>query len=410
MAQNTVFVQGKERVLIEAKRKGPNGTEYLYKGVKLTVGTNPITKKPIQQFFRGETAEEIEASIEEKLHTEGTRELYRKRSTDVTIEELAWKFYELSEARWGPNTKANHQYHIRKIVEMGYGSFVVRETTLEMMKLLQNDLLASGLEAPTINACMDFLCNVFEYAKGERIIFSNPCQYVGRIKGKKKEKYALTLTQLKKMCRLYDADELCGDLLGEILALGIRVGEGMGMRWCMVDLDNDVVCIDEHRIRNRADYDKPTDEQLNGTKTREKLTIPLSESAKKYLNRAKEKQERYKAKYGSKYQNEEGYVFTDRLGQPLKYSTVVNHMKKIGEAIGRPELAPHDLRRNAATRLYESTGKIEWVQACLGHNDIRVTMNYILRTETELKQIGGAIDGVFEKIFREEWDDSGLGN
>jgi integrase len=51
--------------------------------------------------------------------------------------------------------------------------------------------------------------------------------------------------------------------------------------------------------------------------------------------------------------------------------------RKAGDAIGKPSLAPHDLRRTCAMQLYNQNVKTEVISLLLGHESVETTIRYL---------------------------------
>lgn len=54
-----------------------------------------------------------------------------------------------------------------------------------------------------------------------------------------------------------------------------------------------------------------------------------------------------------------------------------NVVKKHGRAVGKPELAPHDLHRSYAQLGYENGVPITQLSKLLGHSSVAVTQRYL---------------------------------
>ena len=63
---------------------------------------------------------------------------------------------------------------------------------------------------------------------------------------------------------------------------------------------------------------------------------------------------------------------------------VYRRVRSMGERIGVPELAPHDLRRSCGRHIVENGGSIEQVQLMYGHADVKTTRVY-LNLQIDLK-------------------------
>jgi integrase len=71
----------------------------------------------------------------------------------------------------------------------------------------------------------------------------------------------------------------------------------------------------------------------------------------------------------------------------VTYETHLRRIIKAGEAVGRPDLRPHDLRRAFVKRVYERSGRdLRVAQVLAGHADPGTTAGYIGVSEEELAQ------------------------
>lgn len=71
--------------------------------------------------------------------------------------------------------------------------------------------------------------------------------------------------------------------------------------------------------------------------------------------------------------NKGGNISSDRLDSSSLYRIV----NKLGETIGKPKLAPHDLRRSFAMCLWRHKVDIEIISMLLGHSSIETTRIYL---------------------------------
>lgn len=81
------------------------------------------------------------------------------------------------------------------------------------------------------------------------------------------------------------------------------------------------------------------------------------------------------------------WVFQSPRGGPLRYSTW--HLRvwvPAREAIGRPALGFHDLRRFYASQLVEAGVDVKVSQELMGHEDIRLTRGLYAQAADDLKQ------------------------
>ncbi|MEW2031037.1 site-specific integrase [Streptomyces roseifaciens] len=152
------------------------------------------------------------------------------------------------------------------------------------------------------------------------------------------------------------------------LALGLRQGETLGLRWSDVDLEHEYLKLRRNRLRpkyahgckeadpcgRKAGY-CPAREQVRretkNTKSRAgRRAVPLPGPLVRMLRAHKEVQARERQAAGDLWTESE-YVFTKPLGGPLSPNTDYHDWKKLLEDAGVRDARLHDARHTAATVL-----------------------------------------------------------
>ena len=72
-----------------------------------------------------------------------------------------------------------------------------------------------------------------------------------------------------------------------------------------------------------------------------------------------------------------GLAAGGQLKASLTSAQVFNIVRKHGKVIGKPSLAPHDLRRSYAQLGYENGVPITQLSKLLGHSSVAVTQRYL---------------------------------
>jgi integrase len=168
-------------------------------------------------------------------------------------------------------------------------------------------------------------------------------------------------------------DAIRGDrneaLYSVAMALGLRKGEALGLRWPDIDLDGPALMVRFalQRVDGKRQLVEPKSE-------RSRRTLPLPDIAVKALrtHRTRQLQERLVA--GSRWQ-ETGHVFTTTVGTPMDERKVSSDFKK---ALARARLSPkrfHDLRHTAASLLLAQGVHPRTVMETLGHSQVSLTLN-----------------------------------
>lgn len=66
-----------------------------------------------------------------------------------------------------------------------------------------------------------------------------------------------------------------------------------------------------------------------------------------------------------------------QIGESISTTAIFNLVRKYGKNIGKPELAPHDLRRTYAQIGLENGITIEQISKLLGHSSVKTTQRYL---------------------------------
>lgn len=152
------------------------------------------------------------------------------------------------------------------------------------------------------------------------------------------------------------------------LALGLRQGEALGMRWEHVDFARGVLRVRRSRLRPEYRHGCPEKDpcgrmpgycpkrenvraETKDVKSRAgKRTIGLPDEIAGILRGHREVQERERTAAGDAWQ-EGGWVFTDETGRPLNTNTDYHRWKELLKAAGLRDGRLHDARHTAATVL-----------------------------------------------------------
>ncbi|MFG3214785.1 tyrosine-type recombinase/integrase [Streptomyces tendae] len=152
------------------------------------------------------------------------------------------------------------------------------------------------------------------------------------------------------------------------LALGLRQGETLGLRWSDVDLSNEYLKLRRNRLRPRYEHGCPeaspcgrkagycpgkvqVRRETKNTKSRAgRRAVPLPGPLVGMLRAHAETQERERKAAGDLWA-ESDYVFTKPLGGPLSPNTDYHDWKHLLEDAGVRDGRLHDARHTAATVL-----------------------------------------------------------
>jgi integrase len=159
------------------------------------------------------------------------------------------------------------------------------------------------------------------------------------------------------------------------LALGLREGEALGLRWRDVDFEKNTLTVSQtlQRIGGKR-YGEKSKLQFSEPKTdRSRRTVAMPEAVIRPLkiHRARQSQDRLAA--GSRWVDFD-LVFTTRKGTPLGARDVVLDFKAVLKDAKLPStIRFHDLRHSAASLLLAQGVQMRVVMELLGHSTIKLT-------------------------------------
>ncbi|MFJ4779414.1 tyrosine-type recombinase/integrase [Streptomyces sp. NPDC088762] len=152
------------------------------------------------------------------------------------------------------------------------------------------------------------------------------------------------------------------------IAMGLRRGEIVGLRWSDIDLDQRVIHVRNQTQRRRGVlYD-------GDPKSRRRRVVPIPALCVAPLRWHRMRQTAARAKAGEDWYDS-GHVFTTRTGRPVEPRNVYRSFIRVAQAAGLRPIRLHDARHGTATLLTAAGVAPRVVMEILGHSQISVTMN-----------------------------------
>jgi integrase len=154
------------------------------------------------------------------------------------------------------------------------------------------------------------------------------------------------------------------------LSLGLRRGEVLALRWSDINFDQASLRVIGLLQRLRGRLERGTTKTAASARGIDLPPVLLAQLRKR---RAAQEQEREEA--GEAWQ-ENGLVFTTRLGTPIEPRNLIRHFKQLLKQAGLSEtIRFHDLRHSCATLLIAQGVHPRVVMEILRHSQISTTMN-----------------------------------
>ena len=156
------------------------------------------------------------------------------------------------------------------------------------------------------------------------------------------------------------------------LALGLRQGEALGLRWQDIDLDAGTlrVAMTLQKLPNQP-Y------RLVEPKTRlSRRSLPLTPALVNQLRAHRSRQLAERLHAGAEWPGQEwGLIFATATGGPLNNLSIIKQYKRHLQRANLPEVRFHDLRHSCASLPVAQGVHPHVVMEMLGHSTITLTMN-----------------------------------
>ncbi|KQV05609.1 MULTISPECIES: site-specific integrase [unclassified Kitasatospora] len=263
-------------------------------------------------------------------------------------------------------TASKYEMHVRLYLlpllgTKGLESLSPRDVRLFLAKVTEQSSAATAKEAHKV------LRTALTAACRDELISRNVAMMVPPPRVVSRESQPWTLDQTLAFLTEARTDPLYAAFMLAI-ALGMRRGEIIGLRWSDVNLDNRSLVVSEqlHRVDGALYADS--------TKNGKRRPIPLPRIAVVALRWQRLRQEATRQAAGAKWV-ETGYIFTTRTGRPVEPTNVYRSFRRIAADAKVPVVRLHDARHGTATLLVASGVSPRVVMEILGHSQIGLTMN-----------------------------------
>ena len=330
---------------------------------------DPANHQQQKTFKRKVDAERFRNAVE-TAKDQGTYVDARAGNVTFTVIADRWLATRIDRAR---STRDRDRSYLRSLILPTFGDRAIKSIRPSEVETW----LASMDKAPnTKGRALQILRNVFDLARRDRLIASNPAADVRPPPMKPlRAGRALTDGEMKTIIvAAEDVDERTAVIVHLMGRCGLRIGEALALRHRDVDLDSKTITV--ATTMSRQEGIRPVKGRVREDQGR---VIPIPSDIV----------ERLRYHFNQRpVSNIGGFIVTSPRGGPLDYN---NWRARVWVKITRHidfDVTPHDLRRTAATRLFLVD---RWtpaeVQAFMGHLDPRVTLGiYTIVASEKLPQ------------------------
>lgn len=289
-----------------------------------------------------------------------------------------------------PNTISSYMGTYKKHISR-YEFYKINAIDENIVREFIMGLYNGNSTVSSLKQCKMIFSSIMKYAVEKKYCLRNPFSYYkmpkkildeGRRQEKKRRETKYMTEEQRDYFLMYlnSHKRMYSDLYRFLMFTGMRISEGIALRWENVDLIDGYVYVENGYI-NYYDYnDKKTHQKYDSlpkTVSSERR-IPINDMVHDVLLVQQELQKGQPSEF----------VFTDRWNRPLKYINVHNSLENLIKRINItlqnsgaessllfPKVTTHYFRHTFATMCLEREIHPRTVQEYLGHSNYLITMN-----------------------------------
>ncbi|CAM5441193.1 site-specific integrase [Streptomyces xanthochromogenes] len=318
-----------------------------------------------RKFAYGKTWEECDAKRREFLDKVASGTPVPTRSAKLS-EWLSFWLESVVKPRRKLSTYDKYETHVRLyLAPMIGGKRLESLGTADVRRFLLQ--LEKKTTAATAKESHRVLRSALSAACREELITRNVAKLVEPPRAEARELRPWTLDETLDFLAAARTDPLYAAFVLAI-AMGLRRGEIVGLRWADVDLDARVLYVRNQTQRRRGVlYD-------DDPKSRRRRAVPLPALCIAPLRWHRMRQAAARTNAGETWQ-EAGYVFTTRNGRQVEPRNVYRSFTRVAQGAGLRVVRLHDARHGTATLLTAAGVAPRVVMEILGHSQISITMD-----------------------------------
>jgi integrase len=250
------------------------------------------------------------------------------------------------------------------------------------------------LSSTTVKYCLVVLRMALDHACKLDLVPRNVALLVDFPKLEQSEIEPFTAEQAMKFIEATKGHRL-GALFSVALAIGLRKGEALGLKWSAIDFERGTLAVRFALQRLKMPGDEKGRLLLREPKRSSRRTINLPRVCVSALLEHRTLQEQERRLAGTRW-HESDYVFTSGIGTPVEPRNLERAYLEILSLAGLHHVRIHDLRHTAATLLLIQGVHPRVVMELLGHSQIAVTMKYSHMVPALRKEAAEQMDAVLK--------------
>lgn len=359
---------------------------------RITVGRDPGTGKQLRRSVYADSQAEVVKAIQ-RLQTEREAGTYTEPSK-MTVS--AWLDIWLKDytAHLKPRTKTLYEGHIRARIKPALGAVKLQQLKPHQIQAFYNSLQAGDkpMAPKTIQNLHALLHKALQQAVEVEYLRSNPTQGCKLPRVEKAQIHVLDDAQITRFLEAIAGHEY-ETLFTIALFTGMRQGELLGLTWDCFNFKKGTIYIYRQLQKDKGVY------QFGPVKNDKPRTISPAGYIMDMMKSHKLVQTEWQLRAGPAWENKDGFVFTDELGQHIKRTTVIHRFQRVIKGLDLPISRFHDLRHSYAVASLRSGDDARTVQETLGHHSAAFTLDvYAHVTEQMKKESADRMDAFIKSV------------
>jgi integrase len=403
----------------------PNGASSIYQGSdgywhgRVTIGVRD-DGRPDRRHVQARTKAEVTAKVRD-LERQRDNKTIRKPGHAWTVAEWLTHWVENIAAPFvRENTLAGYRVAVNKHLIPGIGAHRLSRLEPEHLERLYVKMMRSGSSPGTAHQAHRTVRTALNEAVRRGHIARNPAVLAKAPRISEDEVEPYSIEEVKKILEAAQQTRN-GARWALALALGLRQGEALGLKWSDVDLVNGTLVVRRARLRPRWAHGcdgncghpqaghcpqrRPLRAETSDTKSRAgRRSIGLPDELVALLHQH-ERQQAWERRRARQLWEEGGWVFATATGRPLNPRTDYDEWKRLLAVAGVRDGRLHDARHTAATVLLLLGVPERAVMGVMGWSNSAMATRYQHITDAVRRDVAQRVGGLLWTPAQQATDD-----